>query len=61
MKMLGYKVILEKGETSIGAFRPDLPGSVAVGATRPEVRRLLREALGLHLAAMKLDGDFIQQ
>ena len=31
-----YMVVIEKGETSYGAFVPDLPGCVAAGETEEE-------------------------
>ena len=36
-----YAVIVEEGETSFGAYVPDLPGCVAVAETRNEVLRLI--------------------
>lgn len=59
--MTAYTVILEKGETGWGAYIPDLPGCVAVAKTRAETERLIREALELHLEAMRADGDPIPQ
>jgi predicted RNase H-like HicB family nuclease len=52
-----YAVIYEKGRTGYGAYVPDLPGCVAVGKTLPRVQRLIREAIGLHIEAMRDDGD----
>jgi predicted RNase H-like HicB family nuclease len=46
-------VIIEKGENSYGAYSPDVPGCVAVGDTREEVERLMREALQEHLELMQ--------
>ncbi len=51
-----YVVILEQGENGIGAYVPDLPGCVAVGETREETLRLIREAVELHLEGMREDG-----
>ena len=31
-----YTVIIEKGDSSYGAFVPDLPGCIAVGETKKE-------------------------
>ncbi len=45
-------VIIEKGETSYGAYSPDVPGCVAVGDTREEVEQLMKEALQEHLQMM---------
>ena len=53
---LRYMVVIERGETSWGAHVPDLPGCVAVGETREEVRRLIREAIELHIYGLKEDG-----
>jgi len=51
-----YAVVIEKGPTSYGAYVPDLPGCVAVGKTSKEVRRLITEAVVLHLEGMREDG-----
>jgi predicted RNase H-like HicB family nuclease len=51
----GYAVVIEKGETSFGAYVPDLPGCVAVAETEAEARELIREAIALHLDM--LNGD----
>ena len=51
-----YMVVLEKGSTSWGAHVPDLPGCIAVGKTKEEVIRLVREAMGVHIEALKEDG-----
>ena len=40
-----YAVIFEKGPQTWGAYVPDLPGCVAVGATRDEAEELIREAI----------------
>jgi predicted RNase H-like HicB family nuclease len=52
-----YLVVIEKGPTSFGAYVPDLPGCVAVARTRPEVKRLIREAVQLHVQDMRDRGD----
>ena len=51
-----YVVILERGETSFGAYVPDLPGCVAVAETKEEALRLIREAIEFHLHGMREDG-----
>ena len=56
-----YAVIIEEGPTSFGAYVPDLPGCVAVGDTREEVSRLIREAIVLHLEGLREDGAPISQ
>jgi predicted RNase H-like HicB family nuclease len=56
-----YMVIIEKGEDSYGAYVPDLPGCVAVGDTREEVRLLIEEAITLHIEMLREDGLPIPQ
>ena len=54
--MTRYMVVVERGETSWGAHVPDLPGCVAVGETREEVLRLVREAIEFHIDGLRQDG-----
>ena len=54
-----YLVVVEKGPSSYGAYVPDLPGCVAVGETRREVIKLIREGVKLHLEAMREAGEAI--
>ena len=51
-----YTVILEKGESSYGAYIPDLPGCVAVGESREETLTLLKEAVDFHIDGLLADG-----
>ncbi len=53
---MDYVVIVEKGETSYGAYVPDLPGCVAVGEARAELMQLIREAIEFHLEGLREDG-----
>lgn len=52
-----YLVIVEKGETSFGAYVPDLPGCVAVGETEGEVMTLIHEAIEFHLDGLREDNE----
>jgi predicted RNase H-like HicB family nuclease len=54
--MTRYMVVIERGESSWGAHVPDLPGCVAAGETRDEVVALIRDAIKLHIDALKQDG-----
>ena len=56
MTQMRYMVVVERGETSWGAHVPDLPGCVAVGETREEVLRLIREAIEFHIDGLRQDG-----
>ncbi len=51
-----YTVIIERGATNFGAYVSDLPGCVAVGETREEVKKLIQEAIKFHLEGMKEEG-----
>ena len=51
-----YAVIIEKSPTGFGAYVPDLPGCVALGATRVEVERLIKEAVALHVSDLREQG-----
>ena len=53
---MDYVVIIEKGEHSFGAYVPDLPGCVAVGESRDEVMKLIREAIEFHVEGLRGDG-----
>ena len=57
--MSGYAVVIEHEGDSWGAYVPDLPGCVAAGSSRAEVERLIREAIPLHLDAMREHGEEI--
>lgn len=49
-----YLVIYEQGDDGAwGASSPDLPGCFAVGQTQQEVEQLIREAIPMHVAAMR--------
>jgi predicted RNase H-like HicB family nuclease len=56
MAMTRYMVVVERGERSWGAHVPDLPGCIAVGETREEVLRLVREAIEFHIDGLRQDG-----
>jgi predicted RNase H-like HicB family nuclease len=53
---MSYLVVIERGETSFGAYVPDLPGCAAVGETEEEVLHLVREAIALHLEVLQEQG-----
>ena len=56
-----YVIIIEKGDTSYGAYVPDLPGCVAVGETPEEARELIEEAILLHLESLRESGETIPE
>ncbi len=54
-----YTVILEKGESSYGAFVPDLPGCIAAGKTKDETLELIKEAIEFHIEGLQEEGEII--
>lgn len=54
-----YAVVYEKSPDGYGAYVPDLPGCVAVGDSLEETKRLIHEAIELHLSGMRDDGENI--
>ncbi len=54
-----YVVIVEQGDTSFGAYVPDLPGCVAVGESRDEAMQLIREAIEMHIESLRENGESV--
>ena len=52
-----YTVIVEKAKTGFSAYVLDLPGCIATGKTKQQVRRRIQEPVGIHLSSMLEDGD----
>lgn len=52
-----YAIVIEKTENNYGAWVPDLPGCVATSKTVEGVQRRIREAIEMHIAGMREDGD----
>ena len=56
-----YLVIIERSDTSWGAYVPDLPGCVAVADSRFEVVELIREAIDFHVEGMRMNGELVPE
>lgn len=56
---MDYVVIYEKGDTSYGAYVPDLPGCFAIGETLEEVQTLIKEAIEFHIEGLQEDGEVV--
>jgi predicted RNase H-like HicB family nuclease len=56
-----YVVVIEREGDSWGAYCPDLAGVGVVGETREGVEQLIREAVTLHLDALRDAGDPIPE
>ena len=55
--MSRYLVIIEESSTGFSAFLPDLPGCIATGATRDDVKNRMKEGVGFHLEALRESGE----
>lgn len=60
-KQMEYVVIYEKGDSSYGAYVPDLPGCITVGETLEETQTLIQEAIEFHIEGLQEDGDDVPQ
>ncbi len=54
-----YAVVIEKASKNYSAYVPDVPGCIATGPTVAETKRLLAEAIELHLESMVENGQSI--
>jgi predicted RNase H-like HicB family nuclease len=52
-----YAVLFEQTETGYSAHAPDIPGCAAAGSTLAETTDLIRQAIRLHIAGMREDGE----
>jgi predicted RNase H-like HicB family nuclease len=52
-----YAIVIEKTGTGFSGYVPDMPGIGVAGETRPEVRRLLREAVAIYVAEKRARGS----
>jgi predicted RNase H-like HicB family nuclease len=56
-----YAVVFESSPRNFAAYVPDLPGCVAMGRTKPEVERRIREAIRMHIDGLKEGGGPIPE
>jgi predicted RNase H-like HicB family nuclease len=56
-----YTVILEQGNSSFGAYVPDLPGCIAAAETKDEALKLIAEAIEIHLEDIRERGEEIPE
>lgn len=56
-----YVVIVEEGESSFGAYVPDLPGCIAAAETKEEVVDLIREAIEFHIEGLREAGQSVPE
>lgn len=56
-----YTVVIEKAPGNYAAYAPDLPGCVAAAETKEEVMTLMRQAVALHIEALRQEGVPVPQ
>jgi len=55
---MDYVIVIERApDGSYSAYVPDLPGCVACGDTPDEARRLIAEAVPLHIESLRQHGE----
>lgn len=54
--MRKFLIVIEKSKDGFGAYSPDLPGCVALGATREEVEEKMYEAINFHIEGLQEGG-----
>ena len=50
-----FLIVIEKTDKNYSAYTPDLPGCVATGKTRNQVKRNLYEAIEMHARGLLED------
>ena len=56
-----YAVVIEQAGQNFSAYVPDLPGCISVGDTIQETERNIRDAIALHVDALRAHGDVVPQ
>jgi predicted RNase H-like HicB family nuclease len=59
--MSRYLIIIEPTENGFSAYSPDLPGCIATGATRQEVKDAMQEAIEFHIEGLRLEGELVPE
>jgi predicted RNase H-like HicB family nuclease len=54
--MKGYAAVFERTSTGWSAYIPDLPGLGVAAKTVPQTKKLLHEAIEMHIARMREEG-----
>jgi predicted RNase H-like HicB family nuclease len=52
-----YLAVIEKTRRNFSAYLPDIPGCVATGKTKEEVKQTLAKALLMHFKGLEEDGE----
>ena len=61
MRAMRYAVVIERDSTGVSEDVPDLPGCVAAAKTMEEIRALIQDAIRLHVAGLREDGQSVPE
>ena len=50
-----FLIVVEKTTTGFSAYSPDIPGCIATGRSRDQIRRRMEEAIAMHLQGLEED------
>lgn len=56
-----FVVLIEKTDNGYSGYVPDLPGCVAAGDSKSEVRALLGQAIEWHIEALLAKGESLPE
>ena len=56
-----YSIVIEKTDTGYSAYSPDIPGCIATGGTRQEVKKNIKEAIEFHLEGLSMEKQEIME
>lgn len=56
-----FVVLIEKTNNGFSGYVPDLPGCVVAGDSKEEVRKLLGQAIGMHIEALIDQGQSLPE
>ncbi len=51
-----FLIVVEKTSTGYSAYSPDIPGCIATGKSRAQIKRRMEEAVALYLQGLEEDG-----
>jgi predicted RNase H-like HicB family nuclease len=57
--MRRFLIVVERAGANLSAYSPDLPGCAATGKTRDQATRRMHEAIEIHVAGLREDGESI--
>jgi predicted RNase H-like HicB family nuclease len=57
--MRRFLIVVERAGANFSAYSPDLPGCVAAGKTRDQATHRMPEAIEMHVAGLREDGESI--